>query len=475
MITIDFENRKELGLCEFLYTSIKKQIFEGYLKANEKLPSKRSLAEHLGVSIITVQNAYNQLISEGYLYSFEKKGFFVTDISIENPFLKKQDISQKNLQINTPIKPTVKESFFTDFTSNSTSVEKFPFNLWSHIMRKVLNTSDEKLLQKIDVKGTLELRSAIAKYLLEFRNMNVNPEQIIVGAGTETLYTMIVQLLGRKKIYAVENPGYHKIAKILELNGAKYIPVNIDSQGIDPKILKETNADIIHISPSHHFPTGIVMPVRRRLEILKWLADSSSHFIIEDDYDSEFRFNGKPLQPLQSYDKDGKVIYINTFSKTLSPSFRISYMVIPNRLLQLFEKKMGFHSCSVSAFEQYTLAEFIEKGFYGKHIIRMKNYYRNLRNTLISALESSSISKYIEIKEEEAGLHFLLYINTKKTKEELQNCLKSVGIKTVLLSDFYYQSNSNTIFESKNVFVINYSGIKKDRIAETIRRLESAI
>ncbi|MEE0886801.1 MAG: PLP-dependent aminotransferase family protein [Treponema sp.] len=478
MITISFENRGNCGLCEYLYNSIKNQIVQGALKSNEKLPSKRTLAQNLGVSVITVQNAYAQLISEGYIYSIEKKGFFVTDLK---PFEKETENSSfsqteenennknrcgKNLE-----KMKITE-WFADFGSNSTSYEKFPFNLWSHKMRQVLNSGDEKLLLRVGVKGVFELRLAISRYLKEFRNMNVNPEQIVIGAGTENLYSMVVQLLGRNNLFAVENPGYQKVLYVCKLNGANAVPIKIDSQGIDINELENSKVNIVHVSPSHHFPTGIVMPIRRRQEILNWAQNSKNRYIIEDDYDSEFRFSGKPLPTLQSADKNGKVIYINTFSKTLAPSFRISYMVLPQKLLPEFEQKIGFYSCPVSSFEQFTLAKFIDDGSYGKHIIRMKNFYRNLRNTLISAIQTSRFAKFCKIQEQESGLHFLLTIENNFSQAELVNRLNAQKINLPLLTDFYYTKNSP---DKTNTFVVNYSGIKKSRIPEIVNRLEKAI
>ncbi len=515
MITIDFSKRGALGLCEYLYSSIKQQILDGTLRANEKLPSKRALSENLGVSVITVQNAYAELIAEGYIYSIEKKGFFVTELHLgtteeiasasprndeRNLFcndvrwlsLSKPQNTNCNFghfeSLNDQTKALNDQQIFCDFQSNSTSYEKFPFSLWSHTMRQVLNSGDEKLLQRVEVKGVFELRSAISKYLREFRNMNVSPEQIVIGAGTENIFSMIVQFLGRQNIFAVENPGYKKIASVCNINGAKIVPINIDEQGINIEELEKSGANVAHVSPSHHFPTGIVMPIRRRQEILSWAA-KKNHFIIEDDYDSEFRFNGKPLSTLFSADKNGKVIYINTFSKTLSPSFRISFMVLPFELLQKFEKMFGLYSCPVSSFEQFTLSRFINDGNYGKHIIRMKNFYRNLRNSLISAIEQSRLKENCKIREEESGLHFLLTIKSKRSATELEERLLREGINIPLLSSFYYENNNES---SQNVggelsdsdaksdkiektFVVNYSGIKKERIAEVVQRMERAI
>ena len=491
MITVNFDERGDRGLCEYLYSSIKNQILQGILRADEKLPSKRSLASHLGISVITVQNAYGQLISEGYIYSIEKKGFFVTDILLGksdsvfggtgNGNLWRQGMSVNSVSAAdlvddsktlAPVNSIGESDFFTDFRSNSTSYEKFPFSLWAHTMRKVLNSGDEKLLQRVGVKGIYELRRSIADYLREFRNMNVKPEQLVIGAGTESLYSMVVQLLGQGKVYAVENPGYHKVAGVFKMNGAGTKPVMIDSQGINPAGLEKIKADVVHVSPAHHFPTGIVMPVRRRQELLAWADGAPDRFIIEDDYDSEFRFNGKPLPTLQSADMGGRVIYINSFSKTLAPSFRMSYMVLPENLLPDFDEKFGFYSCPVSAFEQYTLSEFIRDGFYGKHIIRMKNFYRNLRNELIRALENSRISGKMIIKEEEAGLHFLLSVKSDESSDVIKNKLQKKNINLPLLRDFYYGTPPDDI---ENIFVINYSGIRKERIAETVKRIEEVL
>ena len=491
MITVNFDERGDRGLCEYLYLSIKNQILQGILRADEKLPSKRSLASHLGISVITVQNAYGQLISEGYIYSIEKKGFFVTDILLGksdsvfggtgNGNLWGQGMSVNSVSAAdlvddsktlTPVNSIGESDFFTDFRSNSTSYEKFPFSLWAHTMRKVLNSGDEKLLQRVGVKGIYELRRSIADYLREFRNMNVKPEQLVIGAGTESLYSMVVQLLGQGKVYAVENPGYHKVAGVFRMNGAGTKPVMIDSQGINPAGLEKIKADVVHVSPAHHFPTGIVMPVRRRQELLAWADGAPDRFIIEDDYDSEFRFNGKPLPTLQSADMGGRVIYINSFSKTLAPSFRMSYMVLPENLLPDFDEKFGFYSCPVSAFEQYTLSEFIRDGFYGKHIIRMKNFYRNLRNELIRAMENSRISGKMIIKEEEAGLHFLLSVKSDESSDVIKNKLQKKNINLPLLRDFYYGTPPDDI---ENIFVINYSGIRKERIAETVKRIEEVL
>lgn len=483
MITIDFSNRGNLGLCEYLYTNIANQILEGTLKPNEKLPSKRSLSSHLKVSIITVQNAYNELISLGFIYSIEKKGFFVTDLELSNPSLKRNLTSNKFKNQDQIInqEETSHPVYFADFQSNESASQKFPFKIWASLMRRVLNSENPALLEKQNVFGAYELRKSISKYLREFRNMNVSPDQIVIGAGTESLYSMLVQFLGNNKVYAVENPGYHKVASIINLNGAEFRPIKIDNQGINISELEKSNADILHISPAHHFPTGIVTSIKRRNEILSWVNSSPNRYIIEDEYDSEFRFNGKPIQPLWSFAQnnliENKIIYINTFSKTLAPSFRLSFMVLPAKSLPLFKEKLGFFSCPVPTFEQYTLSLFINEGHYEKHLIRMKNHYRNLRNSFITLLNSSKIAQIGKILEEESGLHFLLKVKLPYTEQEIRNRLQEQKINLPLLSDFEYSISKDLKPATKNdtyTFVVNYSTLTRFNLSETVAKLESA-
>ena len=494
MITCDFEKRGNNTLCESVYQTIKQAILSEELKPNEKLPSKRALATHLGVSVITVANAYGQLIDEGYIYSAERRGFYVTDLAdftVRVSSRKSLDV-EKNQQengsfnvktpVNKPNNQNLTKNIIADFNSNSTGYEKFPFSLWSHILRDVLNKPHEALLKSVPAKGIFELRSEIAAYLKRFRNVSVEPEQIVVGAGTEYLYNLVVQLLGRKQLYAVENPGYNKTSKIITLNGASCIPVPIDIYGLSIEKLKQTTATVAHVSPSHHFPTGIVMPVRRRQELLAWAEDApagTKRYIIEDDYDSEFRFNGKPLPLLFNTDGNQSVIHINTFSKTLSPSFRISYMVLPHDLLPVFEEKFSFCSCTVSVFEQYALAAFMKNGYYEKHLIRMKNYYRNLRNSLILALNKSPLASCTEIHEENAGLHFLLSFKTEIDGKEIKKRLLQNGIIAPMLSEYFDKSNDESFssdFPDKDkTFVINYSGIKKEAVSEIIDKMSDVI
>ena len=250
-----------------------------------------------------------------------------------------------------------------------------------------------------------ELRCAIAEHLREFRGIDADPNCIVVGAGTEYLYGLLIQLLGFDKVYALEDPGYRKIAQVYESYGVQYRFTPMDKEGIDPKALEKSGADILHISPSHHFPTGIVTPIARRYTLLDWAARSENRYIIEDDYDSEFRLTGKPIPALQSIDSADRVIYMNTFSKSLASTIRISYMVLPTALAEAFYKNLGFYACTVSNLEQYTLAKFISEGYFEKHINRMRIRYKQKRPHL-KRDEALRFVKVAKIDAEDAGLHF---------------------------------------------------------------------
>ena len=471
MITCDFSQKGKLSLCEYLENTIRDKILSGELKADEKLPSKRELAEHLGVSVITVQNAYANLISEGYIYSIEKRGFFVTALPEQKSDSKKLFLNDKQKELK---EHNSKIEILCDLTSNSVNYETFPFSTWNKISRKVLNSPQAELLKRQNVQGAEVLRSSIAEHLRNFRGFDIDPKQIVVGAGTEILYSYITKLLGNKTIFAVENPGYKKISLILEMNGAKVKPVNIDENGIIISELNKSKANAVHVTPNHHFPSGIVMPVKRRIELLSWADKNENRYIIEDDFDSEFRFQGKPVSPLFCRAAKQNVIYINTFSKTLSPSFRISYMVLPEKLIKDFYSLLGFYSCTVSTFEQYTLSAFIKEGHFSKHISRMKNYYRNIRNDLIYKIEHSPLKEKTEILEKDSGLHFLLKVNTKLNDKKLKEALLKKGSSVSILSDYYFNSD-NLNSDDKKTLVINYSGLSKQQILSTVNLLSEAL
>ena len=461
MLTYPLSKESGRSLYEQLYEGIRRDILSGTLPAHQRLPSKRALAQHLEVSIITVQNAYEQLAAEGYIYSQEKRAYYVSPV--ERPL-------QAAARQPAPLPPEPEQkTYFLDLVTNSIDRAYFPFTVWARLMRETLLERDKALLQAAPYNGAEELRRAISDYLRQFRGMNVDSGQIIVGAGTEFLYSLLIQLLGREKCYAVEDPGYSKIAEIYRSHQVNLRQVGLDEKGLSTRLLRRQEADIVHLSPSHHYPTGIVMPIGRRQELLRWAEDAGGT-IIEDDYDSEFRLQGKPIPSLFSIDATDKVIYFNTFTKSLAATIRISYMVLPLPLLERFKSTLGFYACTVSNFEQYTLAHFIKDGYLDKHINRMRNHYRYIRDELISRLMDSLIKDRIHIYEEDSGLHFLLKYDTEYTDEELKKRAYNNGLMISFLSD-YITNNSYNIADYEHIAIVNYSGITDSDIARTAQLL----
>lgn len=451
MVTYELKKAPGVPLYEALYRCLRADILSGKLAPGEKLPSKRALAQNLEVSKITVETAYNQLLSEGYLYAREKVGYFVEQVE-----RRPREIAPE---------PEVPEEepwqWLLDLTAGGT--EGFPFSVWMKLQREVMLDYGQNLLRPLPNRGIPELRRAIARHLADFRGMQVDPENIILGAGTDFLYNLLIQLLGREKIYAVEEPGYGKIRKIYAAGGVRCLSAPMDSLGVIPESL--ARAQVLHCSPSHHYPTGLVTPVTRRLELLSWAG--TDKWIIEDDYDSEFRFDAHPVPAMQALDGRGRVIYMNTFTKTLAPSIRISYMVLPGALMAEFQKRLGFYSCTVPSFEQYTLARFLDRGYFEKHINRMRKSYKSRRNTVISLLKQCAFSDKLTILEQDAGLHFLLRVDTPLTDTELTARLARVGIRVQALSEFYQEGTSQ-----QGYLVVNYSGIREEDLAKALKAVE---
>lgn len=445
MRTYELKKAPGTPLYEALYRCLRQDIRSGVLPAGSKLPSKRALAQHLEISKITVETAYGLLLSEGYICAREKVGYFVEAGNYSAPEHAASEISPE-----APAPATL------DLVTNSPA--HFPFSVWSRLQREVMLDFGEKLLQPIDSQGCLALRQAIAEHLAAFRGMHIRPDNIIVGAGTDFLYNLLLQLLGRDKIYAVEEPGYEKIRKIYAAGGVRCIGAAMDEQGVLPDRLGD--ARVLHISPSHHFPSGIVTPIARRQELLSWALEKNG-YIIEDDYDSEFRFHAHPLPTLYSLDRQGRVIYLNTFSKSLTPAIRISYMVLPDGLLQSFRENLSFYSGTVASFSQYTLARFLTRGYFERHINRMRKFYKTRRNKVVSALENCPWKDRITVWEQDAGLHFLVEVDTALDGDALAEIWAKQGILVQSLGSFYHDAVPES---ARSSLVINYSGLDEGQL-----------
>ena len=446
MLTYDLKKQPGVPLYEALYRCIREDILSGNLAPGQKLPSKRALADHLEVSRITVEGAYDQLLAEGFIRSEERVGYFAEAVQRKTPPRTPEKAEHGDVT-----------EWKIDLTVNAST--DFPFSVWSSLQRKVMLDLRENLLLPMPNRGIRELRRAIAAHLRDFRGMEVDPENILVGAGTDFLYNLLIQLLGRDEIYAVEEPGYGKIRQIYAAGGVRCVSAPLDEKGVCPETLGEAN--VLHISPSHHFPTGLVTPMDRRRELLDWVAEEKDRYIIEDDYDSEFRFTAHPMPTLESLDRTGRVVYMNTFSKTLAPSIRISYMVLSPSLMARFQRELGFYSCTVPSFEQYTLARFLDEGHFEKHINRMRKAYQQRRNAVTAALLESPWGQKLTLLEQDAGLHFLLRVETELSDEALEARCAEAGIRVLSLSRYYRGPVPEA---DRHCLVINYSGLRSDQI-----------
>ena len=462
MLTYYLNPNKDKPLYEQLYDQLKQSIINQELKRLEKMPSKRALANHLKVSLSTIEVAYQQLLTEGYIYSIEKKGYYV---NYDHSQMTALNASSKHQPLKS-LQP--QKAYMYHFKTNLVDAQLFPLQLWLKASKKLLDEPMDHLINQSDPQGIRELRDEIKSYLKQYRGMDVSSDQIIMGAGSEVLLSLISDLIGHQKIIGVENPGYHKINHILK-NKHQVLPIPLDQDGMmiehqDTKIL-----DVIHITPSHQFPSGIVMPIQRRVACLSWANQREGRYIIEDDYDSEFRFVGQPIEALYVLDTHQKVIYINSFSKSLGPTMRLSYMVLPPSILKIYRQKMQGYRQTISNFTQYTLAYFMKEGIFYKHLNKMKVKYKQKRDELIKQLKASTFGSNIDIINADAGLHFIIKHHTINA-HTLSDRAKQAGIEIKTL----YQHLQKPIDIIEDGLVMGYAHIALQSLPKHIKRLERA-
>jgi len=452
----DILTPKKEPLYVEIYVYLKEMILNKTYKEHDKLPSKRTLSQLLKVSPLTVDRSYQQLIMEGYVYAIEKSGYYVS---------KQVDmlVGSETKQFPLESKVMMKDSYMFQFKTNIVDTSMFPNATWAKLAREVLSENRHEMLNESHPKGMELLRYEIARFLEVYRGMIVDVEQIIIGSGTTSLISMIVELLGRNKTYAIEDPSYHKIFQLFNANDVNLIPIPLDKNGLDIEKLIKSDASVIHITPSHQFPTGIVMPIQRRTELLNW-ASRHHHFIIEDDYDSEFRFTGKPIPSFQSIDQNDCVIYMNTFTKTLAPSFRMSYMILPKKLLASYESISSYQSCTVPNFEQYIMYKFMHGRFFERHIFRMKKLYKQKIDIINEAFSPYS---HMEILGLDVGLHCLLVIKGHKDEDSLIKYLEAKHIYIRGLHGYYVHKKQ----VNETTLILGYSGIPMDTLKESLQAL----
>ncbi|PGU45658.1 PLP-dependent aminotransferase family protein [Bacillus cereus] len=460
-LTIPLQSQSETPIYIQIYEYMKREISRGSLCAGTRLPSHRNLAMQLNVSRITVESAYQQLLAEGYVESKPKRGIFVAEVDI--------DVIQKTQQIaSNSANNKENEQYDYDCSQGLIDQKAFPITNWKRAIQETLFQYENELFAKEDPQGELVLREHISKYLYHARGVHSTPDQIIIGAGTQPLLWLLLQLLGSKKEYGIENPGFHRIPAMIQSSGLPVHPIPLDNKGIHISALRKSGSNVAYVTPSHQFPLGIIMPLSRRLELLKWANDCKG-YIIEDDYDGEFRYRGKPIPSLQGLDSNERVIYMGTFSKSFLPSLRMGYIVLPPHLLRVYEDLGGMFKQTVSTLQQLTFATFIHNGDWERHINRSRTLYKRKHISLIKSI-TNQMESNVHVLGEQSGLHIVLHVHNGMNEQELIRAAAKQRIKLYPLST--YDSVHNV--KEASYVLLGFGSIPEDRIETVVQLLKKA-
>jgi len=460
MLMFAFNTESKVPIYLQLYSYIKTEIQSGRIPCHTKLPSKRKLSSHLGISQNTIQTAYDQLIEEGYVVPKERKGFYVCklDNMVRLEVLKVYGSSGEKGN---------RSKVEYDFSYNGVDAKNFPFPTWRRLTKDAINEYDKELLESGDPQGKPNLRNAISDYLRQSRGVICSPGQIVISSGTEYLFQILIQLFHRDSIYGIENPGYEKLNLLFNSNRARYQPLKIDGNGMMIEEIAKSHANILCVAPAHQFPSGGIMPISRRIQILNWANEKKGRFVVEDDYDSEFKYSGKPIPALQGLDSSGKVIYMGAFSKSLSPSLRISYMVLPEELMKEFSEKLSFIICPVPVVEQKVLTRFIREGYFERHLNKMRNIYRKKREVLVNKILGTNSP--VQILGADAGLHLLIRVNNGMDEKELVEAALKAGVRVYGISRYYMDKTCSGELPE---ILLGYAAMTENEISEAVERLE---
>lgn len=487
-MAIRLQTGSAVCLYEQIYEHIKREIRDGKLLAGERLPSTRSLAEYLQVARSTVDYAYGQLMDEGYIESRPCKGYFVC------PMEELLQLEKGLTTLSDGMEAAVSETAegrgqgaadisedadspapVCDFSPHDIDMAGFPFGVWKKISRNILTDANSDLFSRGEPQGDYELRQTISRYIHSSRGVNCRPEQIVVGAGNDYLLLMLEKLLGRQVRIAMENPTYLRSYRIMRSFGYRIVTVDADESGMRVEQLEQENVSAVYCMPSHQFPSGTIMPIGRRLELLKWAGKGRDRYIIEDDYDSEFRYHGKPIPALLATDEQGKVIYIGSFSKSIAPAIRISFMVLPEALLKKYRRELFFFSCTVSRIDQSILNEFIMDGYFERHLNRMRKIYRAKHELLLEELRP--FRRKFVIAGENAGLHLVLTAKGDISEEELVAAAAAVGVRVYGLSESMAEVSAQTGTGGRRngaTVLMGFGALTHEQIREGIGRLRKA-
>lgn len=479
-LTIQLTDTDEKCLYQQIYEHIRDEIRQGKLLAGEKLPSTRSLAEYLQIARSTVDSAYGQLAAEGYVEARPCKGYFVSHVE---DLLHLSDNVQQ-----TDCSDSVRNSFCLlenrweeepglapaqyDFSPHAVSLKDFPYATWKKITRNILVDANSEMFALGDAQGDQQLRETIGRYLHSSRGVNCQPEQIIIGAGTDYLFMLLEKILGRHVPIAMEDPTYKRAYRVFQSFAYEIEAIPMDDNGMDVAKLRQTKARVAYVMPSHQYPTGVVMPIGRRMELLKWAKEGEDRYLIEDDYDSEFRYKGKPIPSLQASDREGRVIYMGTFSKSIAPAIRVGYMVLPLRLLKIYKENCGFYASTVSRIDQRILNEFIKDGYFERYLNKMRKVYRDRHDFLLNQL--SSFEKEFKISGENAGLHILLTSRRRIPEKELLEAALKEGVRLYGISDACMSRKKEGDASLEGTVLLGYGALEKQELYQGIKVLRKA-
>lgn len=461
-LIISLSDKEGKHLYEQIYSHIRQEIVEGRMRTKEKLPSTRALSLYLQVSRSTVALAYEQLAAEGYIEAVPGSGYYVSEL--DNLYQGAE--GKKSEPFSKQQKQELHQIVFSPY---GVELAQFPYQAWRKITREVLS-AEEELFVGGDAQGEFALRTSICRYIHAARGVNCTEEQIIVGAGNEYLLMLLQKLIGKDTIIAFEDPTYMKAYKSFEDAGFPVKLVAMDKNGMNVAQLEETGASIAYVMPSHQYPTGIVMPIGRRLELLKWAAASADRYVIEDDYDSEFRYKGKPIPSLQSTDRGDNVIYIGTFSKAVAPAIRVSYMVLPQSLLQRYREHGSYLSATVSRIDQRVLNEFIKRGYFERYLNRMRKVYRDKHDRLLAML--GPFEKKFVIGGEWAGLHLLLTAKDNVSEQDLLKRAEENGVKVFGMSENLVEEKNR--YAPRATILLGYATLSDEEMEKGIEQLKKA-
>lgn len=476
-LLINLDANKKTALYEQIYEYIKNDIIDGKLSCGEKLPSTRLLAQGLSISRSTAETAYGQLVSEGYLEARQGSGYYVCDIGglydltgkcggfhSEEDFFSSSYMEQEKQHF------CCGKTDGYDFLPGKIDSKGFPYHAWRKVNKEAMLDLEYEALEAGHPQGEYGLREAIAAYLYQARGVRCIPEQIVIGAGNEYLLQLLGQILGGSKAVAMESPTYLQAYYTFRNIGYEVKVVPMDRDGILVEEIPGNKVSLVYVMPSHQFPFGSVMPFKRRRQLLAWAEAGEGRYMIEDDHDSEFRYIGKPIPSLHSMAQHGSVIYLGTFSNSIMPSIRVSYLVLPLKLLQVYQDKCSFYSSTVSRSLQKAVCKFMEGGYFERHLNKMRGVYKGKHDELLKLLKGKTWVE--QIYGDRAGLHMVVKLKCGLSEEEITVRANERGLKLQGMSKYYIEGSKPG---EEPIFMLGFGNLSIAEIKEGVAILDQCM